>query len=241
MRYKALLGEISQFGIHFAPPNQVSFETNLPTTPLLRHDVDFSTFGLESMGELECQLGHRAIYLFRPDARSYNFESAESSRIIQKLNSMGHEIGLHIDRRSHFATSNDRESIIKYLDYVKSKLKIDVSFLSWHRPLETDLGNSELFYGLQSLYSNQYWNRDIYLSDSAGNWDATKESKMLALLRKKVYFQLLIHPEWWLGADAVSGFAHSYSSQLKEDIRDLRTQIRTFDDFNLEQKILDFL
>ena len=241
MRYKALLEDISRFGIHFAPPKRDSLKTNLPKTPLLRHDVDFSIFGLVQMGQLEREFGHRAIYLFRPDARSYNFESAETFRVIQNLNSMGHEIGLHIDRRSHVATTRDQESIVKYFDYVKSRFKLDICFLSWHRPLESDLGNSELFYGLQSLYSNEYWDRDIYLSDSAGNWDATKESKLLSLLGGKAYFQLLIHPEWWLDADAVSGFAHSYSSQLKEDIGDLRNQIRTFDEFNLEQKILDFL
>jgi hypothetical protein len=208
---------------------------------LLRHDVDFSTFGLELMGELERDFGHRAIYLFRPDARSYNFESAETFRVIQNLSSMGHEIGLHVDRRSHIATTSDQESIFNYLDYVKSKLQLEINFLSWHRPLDSDLGNSDLFYGFESLYSNCYWNRERYLSDSAGNWDTTKERRLLSFLKDKVYFQLLIHPEWWLDTDAVSGFARSYSSQLKQDIKELRNQIRTFDDFNLEQKIIDFL
>jgi len=128
-----------------------------------------------------------------------------------------------------------------YFDYVNSKLEHDIGFLSWHRTLESDLGNSDLFCGLESLYSNHYWNREIYLSDSAGNWDSTKEGKLDSFLSDKVYFQLLIHPEWWLDTDAVSGFARSYSSQLKEDIKDLRNQIRTFDDLELEQKILGSL
>jgi hypothetical protein len=240
-RYKALLVKISTFEICFAPPQRDSSKVNLPEAPLLRHDVDFSTFGLELMGELERDFGHRAIYLFRPDARSYNFESAETFRVIQNLSSMGHEIGLHVDRRSHIATTSDQESIFNYLDYVKSKLQLEINFLSWHRPLDSDLGNSDLFYGFESLYSNCYWNRERYLSDSAGNWDTTKERRLLSFLKDKVYFQLLIHPEWWLDTDAVSGFARSYSSQLKQDIKELRNQIRTFDDFNLEQKIIDFL
>ena len=240
-RYKVLLEKVSRFETLFAPPPRFSSASNFPEKPLLRHDVDFSIFGLEAMGKLEHDFGHRAIYLFRPDARSYNLESAETFRVIKSLQSMGHEIGLHIDRRSHLASTSDQASIIKYFDYVNSKLEHDIGFLSWHRPLESDLGNSDLFCGLESLYSNHYWNREIYLSDSAGNWDSTKEGKLDSFLSDKVYFQLLIHPEWWLDTDAVSGFARSYSSQLKEDIKDLRNQIRTFDDLELEQKILGSL
>jgi hypothetical protein len=240
-RYKALLKKVSRFETLFAPPQRCSSKTNLPETPLLRHDVDFSIFGLEVMGKLEHDFGQRAIYLFRPDARSYNLESAETFRVIKSLQSMGHEIGLHIDRRSHIATTSDRKSITKYFDYINSKLQLEIGFLSWHRPLESDLGNSDLFCGLESLYSNRYWNREIYLSDSAGNWDSTKEGKLDSFLLDKVYFQLLIHPEWWLETDSVAGFAHSYSSQMKEDIKDLRNQIRTFDDFDLEKKILGAL
>jgi hypothetical protein len=240
-RYKALLEKVSRNETLFAPPPRYSSNTHHPATPLLRHDVDFSIFGLEAMGKLEQDFGHRAIYLFRPDARSYNLESAETFRVIKSLQFMGHEIGLHIDRRSHIATTRDRESVTKYFDYIDSKLQVDIGFLSWHRPLESDLGDSDLFCGIESLYSNRYWNREIYLSDSAGNWDSTKDGKLESFLSDKVYFQLLIHPEWWLNTDAVSGFAQSYSSQLREDIKDLRNQIRTFDDFKLEQKILDSL
>jgi hypothetical protein len=240
-RYKALLEKISRFGTLFSPPPRYSGNTNLPEKPLLRHDIDFSIFGLEAMGILENDYGHRAIYLFRPDARSYNLESAETFRVIKSLQSMGHDIGLHIDRRSHIATTSDQNSVIKYFDYMSSKLQLDLSFLSWHRPRESDLGNSEPFCGLESLYSELYWNRAIYLSDSAGDWSSQKEDKLYSFLQNKGYFQLLIHPEWWLDADAISGFVHSYSSQLRADIDDLRNHIRTFDDFDLEQRIFDSL
>lgn len=193
------------------------------------------------MGKLENDYGHRAIYLFRPDARSYNLESAETFRIIKSLQSMGHEIGLHIDRRSHIATTINQESIVSYFDYISSKLQLNLNFLSWHRPLEVDLGNSDPFCGLESLYSKRYWNREIYLSDSAGDWGSQKEDKLYSFLRNTGYFQLLIHPEWWLDADAVSGFAYSYSSQLRSDIDDLGNQIRTFADLDLKQRILDSL
>ena len=240
-RYKALLEMISRFEARFSPPPRFTESANLPDKPLLRHDIDFSIFGLEAMGKLENIYGHQAIYLFRPDARSYNLESAETFRVIKSLQTMGHEIGLHIDRRSHIATTVDQESVRKYFDYISSKLQLDLNFMSWHRPLEGDLGNTEPFCGLESLYSKIYWNREIYLSDSAGDWGSHKEEKLHSFLQEKGYFQLLIHPEWWLDADAVSGFAHSYSSQLKSDIDDLRNQIRTFDYLGLQQKIFDSL
>lgn len=240
-RYRALLESISRFEAEFSIPPRGSKSTDLPEKPLLRHDIDFSIFGLKAMGELENSYGHRAIYLFRPDARSYNLESAETFQVIKGLQSMGHEIGLHIDRRSHIATTIDRQSVRKYFDYISSKLQLKLNFLSWHRPLEGDLGNSELFYGLESLYSKLYWKREIYLSDSAGDWSSLKEDKLYMFLQDKRYFQLLIHPEWWLDADAVSGFAQSYSSQVRADIEDLRNQIRTFDEFGIEQRIFDYL
>jgi hypothetical protein len=127
-RYKALLEKISHFETLFSTPARISGKANLPEKPLLRHDIDFSIFGLEAMGKLENDYGHQAIYLFRPDARSYNLESAETYRVMKSLQTMGHEIGLHIDRRSHIATTINQESVRNYFDYISSKLKFNLKF-----------------------------------------------------------------------------------------------------------------
>ena len=240
-KYESLLRSISNSSVLFDVPFHDLSEVSNSTNPILRHDVDFTLVGVKEVAQLDASFGHKSIFLFRPDARSYNLESSHAWDLIQYVASLGHEIGLHIDRRSFMANPDNYEATSDYLKYFESRLQQSVRFMSWHRPLPIDLGGNENFLHLKSLYSNGYWNRELYLSDSSGNWSVDREKRLLDQFLNNGYFQLLIHHEWWLDDDVSKSFARSYSQQIQNDIIELRTQI-PFEELKLEECIaIDFL
>lgn len=229
-KYRELLEIISIFDCKFRVPNVVDVEVN---NPLLRHDIDFSLTGLTEMGALEIEFGQRSVYFFRLDSRNYNLFSGNTLEIIQSLVGQGHEIGLHIDSRSQFATNDPYLNPLINRPTLKSLLGVDIKFFSWHRPLSGDLGSNSNLQDLVSIYSEKYWSRDYYLSDSAGSWDDGKIIKLREFLASGKYFQLLIHPEWWIGNSAADSFAKSLSSQVRSDLLSLGLEIRSFEDLDL--------
>lgn len=237
-RYKALLQTCLDSGVRFSLDflDEISF--NGTRAPILRHDVDFSLTGVLEMAKLEVSFSQQAIYLFRPDSIHYNLESIKVFDLLSEISELGHAIGLHLDRRT---TNRSRESILEfssYLHHVKSRFPMMSNFISWHRPLPEDLGVSADFEGLISLYSNKYWSPNTYLSDAAGIWDATKSENLHKFLNSRSFFQLLIHPEWWITSSISESFGLSYGTQILEALDSLQHEVRTFQDFELKSKIV---
>jgi hypothetical protein len=240
-KYESLLKLISASGVVFDLDMVEVFSTTKMTRPILRHDVDFTLVGVKEMAELDKSFGHKSIFLFRPDARSYNLESVHSLELISHIQGLGHEVGLHLDRRSFMANPQNQQATSHYLKYIQSRLNCEINLMSWHIPLQEDLGGNEIFLGLISLYSERLWGRDYYLSDSSGQWSRDREIKLLDLLGEKSFFQLLIHHEWWLDENVSRSFARSYSQQMQDDILELKNQI-PFESLRLEESIcVDFL
>jgi hypothetical protein len=229
-KYRELLETISNFDCKFQVPDLTDSEV---INPVLRHDIDFSLTGLIELGALEIEFGHKAIYFFRLDSRNYNLLAGNTLEIIHSLVNQGHQIGLHIDSRSKFATNDSfRNPLLNGLT-LRNVLEVDIEFFSWHRPLPADLGSNSDLQDLVSIYSERYWNKEYYLSDSAGSWDNGKVTKMRELLASGKYFQLLIHPEWWIGNSATDSFAKSISSQVRSNLLSLGLEIRSFEELDL--------
>lgn len=229
-KYRELLEVISSFDCKFRVPDVVDSEVS---NPLLRHDIDFSLTGLTELGQLELEYGHRAIYFFRLDSRNYNLFARNTLEIIQSLVNQGHQIGLHVDSRSQFASNDSIQNPLLNGRTLGKILGADIKFFSWHRPLPVDLESNVLLHDLISIYSKRFWDRNYYLSDSAGSWDDGKGTKLIEFLDSGRYFQLLIHPEWWIGNSATDSFAKSISSQVRGNLLSLGLEIRTFEELDL--------
>jgi hypothetical protein len=237
-RYRGLLQTCVDAGVSFTLDFQDEITFSKTQAPILRHDVDFSWTGILEMAELEASFSQQAIYLFRPDSIHYNLESRSVLKVINEVSDFGHAIGLHLDRRT---TNRSKESLLgfsEYLHYVKSRFPMMSCYMSWHRPFPEDLGVSEDFEGLISLYASKYWSPNTYLSDAAGIWDATKSETLHKFLASKSFFQLLIHPEWWISSSISESFGVSYGTQILESLNSLQQEIRTFEELKLRFEIV---
>ena len=240
-KYEALLETISRYNWEFEVPNSKDSIFNADRNPILRHDVDFSLTGLQECGALEEKYGHRAIYFFRLDARTYNLMSQHSLEIVKILSGQGHKIGLHIDSRNLVENIQLESHIVSVKNMIDLIVGSKIEFFSWHRPLQYDLHSEQTIENLTSIYSIPFWKKEHYLSDSAGTWDESKLLKLHKFLEGRTFFQLLIHPEWWVGNNASKSFAESYSTQILCDLTSLETEIRSFGELNLERLTLDLL
>ena len=101
----------------------------------LRHDVDTDIFGVLPLAEAEHEEGVVSTWYFLPDCPIYNIFSEEVAKIIEKLVSLGHCVGLHVDGKRFSSTAQMQDALDGTLAYADA---IGVKGLSrtfsFHRP-----------------------------------------------------------------------------------------------------------
>jgi hypothetical protein len=232
-----ILEYISREGVTFGFVENSHQSLNSGPNPILRHDIDFSLHGLDTLAKIESDLDHKAIYLFRPDALTYNLFSQECMNLVGRIQELGHKIGLHIDRRTILNPTSFDGFMQSVRERFSAEAGVSMDFVSWHRPHELDLGGPDLIFGMKSLYSESLWNKSVYISDSAGSWNHEKEHKLFQHCASKSNFQILIHPEWWINESAAESFSKSMSCQFTKNIYSLESELRTFGEFEIAEKI----
>lgn len=232
-----ILEYFSREGVNFGFVENSNLNLTGGSNPILRHDIDFSLQGLDTLAKLESELDHKAIYLFRPDALTYNLFSQECMSLVSGIQELGHKIGLHIDRRSILNPTSFDGFIQAIRERFSAEAGVSMDFVSWHRPHEQDLGGPDSIFGMKSLYSESLWDKSVYISDSAGSWNHEKEHKLFQYCVSRSNFQVLIHPEWWMSENAAESFSKSMSSQLTKNIYSLESELRTFGELEIAEKI----
>ena len=87
---------------------------------LWRHDVDFSPQKAFVMAEQEFELGIKSYYFFQVNSLYYNVLEPQNLKLINKIHSMGHILGLHYD-----ASTLDEKNI----EALEKNLKFEISIL----------------------------------------------------------------------------------------------------------------
>lgn len=175
-------------------------------TCILRHDIDYFPERAIVFGEIEKKLSIRATYFFQVCAKTYNLREKEVYEVVNKLNKMGHYIGLHLDM-GWGDTAFQQKDLFYYVT------GINPVFISIHTP---DIGKTNISY--PHTYE-KYWFKDIkYLSDSRG-WC---EGCMCKIFAQKRYekIQLLLHPYLWPDKDR--GFVNNMDNLIeyrKEELK----------------------
>lgn len=224
-KYKEILESVAEGGTNFVAPIHLLSEPEAKITqPILRHDVDFSLYGLKELAELDAKFGHQSIFLFRPDSPNYNLLGTEAFSLINHIYGTGHEVGLHIDSRSRWAT-------VDSINLIKSSIQVPLKFISWHRPVEEDFNTPVVLFDLINLYSKELFNKNKYLSDSAGEWTEEKFAKLKEFSSKRIFYQLLLHGEWWVHPEDLNpgaSFSYSLGKQFQIQIGSVESEVRTF-------------
>ena len=174
----------------------------------LRHDVDLSLEKALELAKIEKKNGAVSTYFIRLDGLYYNIFHARYISIINKIVKLGHQIGLHFDELS--VVSKEKNSKV-FVSKIKQQISIlrqyfpVNSVVSFHRPSPSLFGKDLLDEGLISTYSDYFFNKTKYLSDSRGLWKEGCVCKYLQNNNNKRDLQLLVHPVWWNRTSRDSG------------------------------------
>ena len=162
----------------------------------LRHDVDTDYLGVLPLATIEHSLGMQSTWYFLPDCPVYNLFSAEVKNIIHKLDSMGHQLGLHIDA-SVYKDVDELKEALEYYFKTFSKILPFSKIFSFHRPAEWLLNDIAIYiYGWVNAYQKEFYSDVIYVSDS-NRREFWKENRLSSAIEKNKSLTLLTHPLWW--------------------------------------------
>ena len=191
--YRGLLEKILESGYSIAPLRESFLNNDL--TVILRHDVDFSVdFALE-MALIEKELGVRSTFFFMITCDYYNVLSEENRNALNKIASLGHEIGLHWDSRF---MPNKRDEQVEFfnsqLRILSSVIGESIQSVSQHIPTDTPNFDIDPLVNFNA-YSKRINDKYRYVSDSSMVW---REHTPLDFIADRASFQFLAHPIWWI-------------------------------------------
>lgn len=187
---------------------------------ILRHDIDLSLEYAFEMAEIEAKEYIYSTYYVMLDGQFYNTLTPRNIDCLQKINNMGHEIGLHFDTSKY-------QNISHQIKILESIIDDKVYSIAQHNPVNVGFVKNNIeniidAYSLISHISNLE-----YISDSGMVWrDYTFEEGLD--LRKNLY--LLAHPISWLNS------RNDLISIIKEvKSKEIENQKESFDIFIKEQ------
>jgi hypothetical protein len=165
----------------------------------LRHDIDVCLEEAIDMARVEAEMGVRATYFILINSPVYNPLSKDSIKLLKNILDNGHWIGLHVDPVLLPQDDNDiiEEFVASLIALYSSEIRL-VPAVSFHRPTENIIGVN--FHKLISTYSERFFKKMKYVSDSRGIW---REGCPCKILENNVYpqLQMLVHPIWWKSND----------------------------------------
>lgn len=168
---------------------------------LLRHDIDFDLELAHQMAVIENSLGIKSVYLVMTQNPLYDVYSKQSIKYINRIYSLGHEIGLHYD-----PSISDKQDLNDQFSKLDGILGFESKFYSHHQPT---------LYGFTKIldYENKIdlslLCRDFeYISDSC----MKPRKDLFKVIHSQSKVHLLIHPEFWM-LDSVD--LYDFGSKLK--------------------------
>lgn len=198
---------------------------------VLRHDIDTSLSQAVQLAELEAEEGVRSTYFVLLRTDFYNPASREGLAALRRIQSLGHEIGLHFDEASYvpaLTPVQTVQNIIKECRLLSALLETYVSSVSMHRPSRATLEADLHIPGIVNSYGKTFFQDFKYLSDSRRRW----REPALDIIRSGSYARLhiLTHAFWyheddWDISQTVGAFVRSANRerwrQMAENITDM--------------------
>ena len=167
---------------------------------LWRHDIDFSPQRAYLMAKQEYELGIRAYYFVHVSSMYYNVLEPNISKILRKIHSFGHILGLHFDPSNYDENNCQKiEENIKFEANIIEKIIDDeMKVFSLHNPSTARKINLNKLYhfGLINASSSELLKKFKYCSDSNGFWRFdVLDNLLLDDNIRRLY--VLTHPVWW--------------------------------------------
>lgn len=180
----------------------ISTDLNIVTKEmLLRHDIDFDLELAHQMAVIENFLGIKSVYLVMTQNPLYEIYSKQSIKYINKICSLGHEIGLHYD-----PSISDKQDFNDQFSKLDGTLGFESKFYSHHQPTLHGF-NKIMDYG-NKIDLNSLASDFEYISDSC----MKPRKDLFKVIQSQSKVHLLIHPEFWM-LDSVN--LYDFGSKLK--------------------------
>ncbi len=223
----------------------VKFKSIMPDNfVLLRHDVEFSINRALLIAEFETNKNVSSSFFFQVCSNAYNPFSVDNIFKIQRIKSLGHEVGLHL-YVSHIQNNDYNELLLelkKQKNLFEKGLSLKCNIFSIHRPpnwilkyRSNTLGEMLNTYGEIFFEFSKNPNKIKYISDSQHKWayghplDEHNFDKI----------QILLHPdEWSLNGDNSDKefFSEIINEHNQQFINTLDTETKHFSNYKKDQK-----
>ena len=162
---------------------------------ILRHDIDNSIEKAVTIAELEKEQGVKSTFFVLLRTDFYNPASKKGMACLKKIQSLGHEIGLHFDEMAYEGL-DDVEDAIKHEACILSDIiGTPITTVSMHRPSQKTLDANYDLNPMVNSYGKTFFNDFKYLSDSRRRW----REPALDIIKSGEYDRLhiLTHPIWY--------------------------------------------
>lgn len=206
---------------------------------IFRHDIDINLNRAVKLAELEAEEGVQSTWFVLLRTDFYNVFSKASKEALDRIRSLGHEIGLHFDEASYVPALRPDEvvqNIIKECGLLSALLETRVSTVSMHRPSKSTLEADYQIPGIVNSYGRTFFHDFKYVSDSRRRW----REPVLDIIRSGEYdrIHILTHDSWYHDKEedisqTIGDFIRSANreryAQMMENITDLPSILREED------------
>lgn len=193
--YKALLALLKKGGYAFRNYHNYG---DTSRCVILRHDIDFNLESALRLAEVEREAGVSSTYFVLLRTDFYNPASRSGTAALRRIQSLGHEVGLHFDEKVYspeLLPDQLARAVIKEGGILSALLETPVSTVSMHRPSRSTLEGDFLIPGIVNSYGKTFFRDFKYLSDSRRRW----REPVLDIVRSGEYERLhiLTHAFWY--------------------------------------------
>jgi len=159
---------------------------------LWRHDIDMSLSNAVKFAQIEYEENVRSTYFIWLHSPYYHYWKKDNAKLILEILSKGHKLGLHFD--PWFYDVFNTRDIAHEAYFLGRAFQTNIEVFSFHNPTKEliENNNSLLVWSLINTYSDFFYNKCQYISDSNGVWNSNLEE---ALNTSRL--QVLTHPVWW--------------------------------------------
>ncbi len=217
--YEALIGELLARGYQVRGYDNVDPKKS---DLILRHDLDMSLDAALPIAEIERRLNAKSHFFVLIRTEMYNIFSTRAVQAIRHLQSLGHEIGLHLDASFYGDEASSLEAGARAeCDVLEQVTGAPIRIISFHRPAKSLLGYAGMLAGRPHAYEPRFFSEIGYCSDSRGDWHHGHPLSHAAV-RERRALQLLTHPIWWQsdGADGAVAILNRFVDERVALMRD---------------------
>lgn len=180
----------------------VSFRADVTRGVFLRLDVDYDLAFAAQLASINAEMGIRATVFIQVGSPFYNPSDPENREALKKIIEADQWIGLHY---YHDGGELDRDRLCREFELLVLLVPRAERILAWHNPSGdlSAINNSAEQAGFLSVYSERFYGRDKYISDS--NYvNYPKRIRQLAM-ESTCPVQILLHPvNWRLGGNEMT-------------------------------------